>query len=49
LGVTAVLFVKEKLIREMVVSCFQKKECPLREFIDDMLNAAEFLRYSATE
>jgi len=40
---------KEELIREMVVYCFQKKACPLREFIDDMINVAEFLRYSATE
>jgi hypothetical protein len=43
------LYVKEKLIRETVVFCFQKKECPLREFTDDVINAAEFLRYSATE
>ena len=42
------LFVKEKLIREMVVFCFQKKECHLRKF-NDIINAVEFLRYSATE
>jgi len=46
---TAISFVKEKLIREMVMFCFQKKECLLREFIDDVINAAEFLRYLATE
>jgi hypothetical protein len=28
---------------------FQKKECPLREFLDGMINVANFLRYSATE
>jgi hypothetical protein len=43
------LFVKERLIKELAVFCFQKKECPLREFLDDMINAADFLRYSATE
>lgn len=43
------LFIKGNLIREMVIFCFQKKECLVREFFDDVINAVEVLRYSATE
>jgi hypothetical protein len=43
------LFVREKMIRELVVFHFQSREYPLREFIKDVVDAAEFLQYGASE
>ena len=43
------LFVKEKMIRELVVFNFQKKGQPIREFIKEVTDAAEFLQYNASE
>jgi len=43
------LFVKEKMIRELVVFNFQKKGQPIREFIKEVIDAAEFLQYNALE
>jgi hypothetical protein len=40
------LFVREKMIREMVVFHFQGRECPLIEFIKDVVGAAEFLQFN---
>jgi hypothetical protein len=42
------LFVRE-MIRELVVFHFQGRECPLREFIKVVVDAAEFLQYHASE
>ena len=39
------LFVREKMIRELVFH-FQETDGPLREFIKEMLDAAEFIQYS---
>jgi hypothetical protein len=43
------LFVREKMIRDLVVFNFQKKDCPLREFIKEVVDTAEFLQYHASE
>jgi len=43
------LFVREKMIREMIVFNLQAKSCPLREFIKQVMDAAEFLQYGASE
>ena len=43
------LFVKEKMIRELVVFNFQKKCQPIREFINEVIDAAEFLQYNSSE
>ena len=43
------LFVMEKMIRELVVFHFQERECLLREFIKEVVDAAEFLQYRASE
>jgi hypothetical protein len=43
------LFVREKLIRELVVFNFHERGCPLRQFIKEVIEAAEFLQYEATE
>ena len=42
-------FVREKMIRELVVFHFQERDDPLREFIKEVVDAAEFLQYSASE
>jgi hypothetical protein len=38
------LFVREKMIRDLVVFNFQKKDCPLREFVKEVVDTAEFLQ-----
>jgi hypothetical protein len=43
------LFVKEKMIRELVVFNFQERGRPIREFIKEVTDAAEFLQYNASE
>jgi hypothetical protein len=43
------LFVREKLIRELVVFNFHDKTRPLRQFIQEVAEAAEFLQYNASE
>ena len=43
------LFVTEKVIRELVVFHFQGRDCPLREFIKEVVDAAEFFQYRASE
>jgi hypothetical protein len=43
------LFVREKMIRELIVFNFQEKSCPLRQFIREVIDAAEFLQYQGTE
>jgi hypothetical protein len=43
------LFVRKKMIRELVVFNFQEKGCPLRQFIKEVIDEAEFLQYHATE
>ena len=43
------LFVREKMIRELVVFHFQERDCPLREFIKEIVDAAEFLKYRDSE
>jgi hypothetical protein len=43
------LFVREKMIRELIVFNFQGKSCPLRQFIKDVIDAVEFLQYQGTE
>ena len=43
------LFVREKMIRELIVFHFQERECQLREFIKEVVDAAEFLQYRASE
>jgi len=43
------LFVKEKMIRELVVLNFQKKGRPIREFIKEVTDATEILQYNASE
>jgi hypothetical protein len=43
------LFVREIMNRELVVFIFQEKGCPLRQFIKEVIDATEFLRYHATE
>jgi hypothetical protein len=41
--------VREKLVRDLVVFNFHKKDQPLRAYIDDVFKAAEFLEHDATE
>jgi hypothetical protein len=41
--------VREKLIRELIVFKFHSKEVPLRTYIDEIVDAAEFLNYFGTE
>ena len=43
------LFVREKMIRELVVFNFQEKGHPMQEFIKEVTDAAEFLQYNASE
>jgi hypothetical protein len=43
------LFVREKMIRELVVFNFQEKDCPLREFIKEVVDVSEFIQYQASE
>jgi hypothetical protein len=43
------LFVREKMIRELVVFHSQDRDCPLREFIKEVVDAAEFFQYRASE
>ena len=43
------LFNREKMIRELVVFHFQERDCPLREFIKEVVDAAEFFQYCASE
>jgi len=43
------LFVREKMIRELVVFHFRERDCPLREFMKKVVDAAEFLQYSTSE
>ena len=43
------LFVREKMIRELIVFHFQERGFPLREFIKEVIDAAEFLQYRAYE
>jgi hypothetical protein len=43
------LFIREKMIRELVVFNFQEKGCPLRQFIKEVMDAAEFFQYHVTE
>ena len=43
------LFVMEKMICELVVFHFQERDCLLREFIKEVVDAAEFLQYHASE
>ena len=37
------------MIRELIVFHFQERECQLREFIKEVVDAAEFLQYHASE
>jgi hypothetical protein len=43
------LFIREKMIRELVVFHFQERDCLLREFIKEVVGATEFLQYRASE
>ena len=43
------LFVKENMIRELVVFNFQEKGRPIREFIKEVIDVAEFLHYNESE
>jgi hypothetical protein len=43
------LFNREKIIRELEVFHFQERGRPLREFIKEVADAAEFLQYCASE
>ena len=43
------LFVKERMIRELVVFNFQENGRPMREFIKEVTDAAEFLQYNVSE
>jgi hypothetical protein len=43
------LFVREKMIQELVVFHFQERDCALREFIKEVVDAAEFLQHRASE
>jgi hypothetical protein len=42
-------FVKERLIRDLIVGNFQKKETPVRLYIEQVFKAASFLGYEASE
>jgi hypothetical protein len=42
-------FVKERLIRDLIVFNFHKEGQPLRSYIDRVFKAAEFLKYGASE
>ena len=42
-------FVRERLIRDLIVFNFHGKDMPLRVYIDRVFQAADFLQYSATE
>ena len=42
-------FVRERLIRDLVVCKFQEERDPIREYVDRMFATAEFLNYQATE
>ena len=37
------------MIRELIVFNFQEEGCPVREFIKEVTDAAEFLQYNASE
>jgi hypothetical protein len=41
--------VRERLTRELIVFKFKSKDVPLRNFIDEIIDAAEFLNNFATE
>ena len=43
------LFVREKMIRELIVFNFQEEGRPVREFIKEVTDAAEFLQYNASQ
>jgi len=43
------LFVKEKMIRELVVFNFQKEGRPIREFIKEVTDRDEILQFNASE
>ena len=43
------MFVTEKAIRELGVFHFQERDCPLREFIKEVVGAPEFSQYRASE
>jgi hypothetical protein len=42
-------FVRERLIRDLVVCRFQEEREPIREYVDRIFATAEFLNYQATE
>jgi hypothetical protein len=42
------IIVRERLIRELIVFTFHSKEVPLRTYIDEIVDAAEFLNYLGT-
>ena len=42
-------FVGEKMICKLVVFHFQERDCPLREYIKEVVDAAEFLQYHVSE
>jgi hypothetical protein len=42
------LFVREKMIQELVVFHFQGRFSPLREFMKEGVDAAEYLKYRAS-
>ena len=42
-------FVRERLIRKLIVFNFHQRNMPVRIFIDQIFQAAEFLSYAATE
>ena len=42
-------FVRERLIRDLIVFNFHAREQPLRVYIDQVFQAANFLQYAATE
>jgi len=43
------LFIREKMIQELVLFHFQERGCPLRVFIKEVVDATEFLQYCASE
>jgi len=42
-------FVKERLIRDLIVFNLQREDQPVRAYVDQIFQAAEFLCYAATE
>ena len=43
------LFVREKMIWELVVFHFRERGCPLKEFIKEVVDAVDFLQNRASE